>query len=152
MQDSNFFEQIKLYLNQFLEHTRGEENQNYYSSSAYVPFVGWLFVYVFRREQPFCVFHAFQALKINLLVSIAFFILWFLTSFPPVKWFLSLVFFVPIVTDFLEYLTWVFLLFYSGWGAYLAYTGHETFLPYLDKLEKFLDKSDSKSSKPDEDQ
>jgi uncharacterized membrane protein len=148
MQDSNFFEQIKIYLSQFLENAKGEENQNYYSAAAYVPFVGWLFVYIFRRNQSFCVFHAFQALKINLLVSIVFFILWFFTSFPPVKWLLSLVLFVPIVTDFLEYVTWVFLLSYSSWGAYLAYTGNETFLPFLDKLENFLEKSEKR--KPEE--
>lgn len=123
------------------DHIKGEEVPNIYGAASYFPFIGWLFVYIFRKGQNFCVFHAFQALKINLISAILFFIVWFITNFPPIRWFLRLIMFDPIATDFIEYITWVFLLVYSAWGAAIAYKGDEVYLPYMDFIENKMDKS-----------
>lgn len=125
---------------QFLQrlrlHVEGERDPNLYAAIAYIPFGGWLVPYLFRKDQALCEFHAIQALKLNLGATLLFFCTWLLKVTPILSWILNLLKFNPIVTDFLIYVTWVFLIAYSGLGMYKAYNSEIYEFPYFGIIEK----------------
>lgn len=49
---------------------------------AYVPLVGWIYPYFFKKEDELCEFHARQGLKLNLALIAVYFLVWVLENFP----------------------------------------------------------------------
>jgi len=53
---------------------------------AYVPLVGWIYPYFFKREDELCQFHGRQALKLNGALVAIYIAVWFLENFPLSAW------------------------------------------------------------------
>lgn len=138
--DLTFWEKIQKLVADIWDHARSDKSPNLYACFAYLPILGWLVAYFFRPKQKLCMFHAYQSFKMNLIAGFVFFIIWFITSFPPISWVLRLFYFQPIVTDFIQYITWAVLIGLSILGAYKAYDFEEYYLPYMEKIDNLIHK------------
>ncbi|MEM7183967.1 MAG: hypothetical protein AAF518_23895 [Spirochaetota bacterium] len=138
--EPTLWEQIEEIALRIWKHARGTESEHLYAALSYIPIIGWLVSYFFRPKQKLCSFHALQAFQLNIIAGILFFVLWFITHFPPISWFLQLFYFQPIVTDFLHYTTSLAWLALSALGAAKAYQSEEYYLPYMEKLAQAIEK------------
>lgn len=132
------WQKLQAYLTGLYQHAKSEKDPNIYAAIAYIPLFGWLIAYFFRPKQKLCMFHAYQSFKLNLIALGLFFILWFITNFPLISWFLKLILFQPIVTDFLYYTVWLALFGLSTYAAYKAYEMEEYYLPFMKELDDFI--------------
>ncbi|PJZ71009.1 hypothetical protein CH373_00290 [Leptospira perolatii] len=124
---------------EFLEETKrlleGEEYPNTFAAISYIPFVGWMIPWFFRKGQEICRFHSLQAIKVNIGFVFLYLLVWFLREFPILSWLLRVIKANPIVTDFLSYVAWILLIFYCGLGAAQARQGKHSALPLLPEIE-----------------
>ncbi|MCE9499291.1 MAG: DUF4870 domain-containing protein [Leptospira sp.] len=130
------------------DHLKGDDKPELYAAIAYIPFVGWIIPFAFRKHQKLCEFHAKQSFKVNLGIAGILFTIWILRYFPIISWLLTLVKFNPIVTDFLNYAAWILLIGYSVLGASKAYNKEMYELPLVAEIEeKIKDISSGNKSK-----
>ncbi|PJZ56403.1 hypothetical protein [Leptospira barantonii] len=123
------------FIQEMLRILKSEELPGLVAAISYVPFFGWLFVWVFRKAQTFAAFHIVQALKLNIGFIGIYSVVWFLREFPVISWILSLIRVNPIVTDFISYVSWIAFLGYSALGAWNAYQEKEFTLPFFPEIE-----------------
>ncbi|MBM9579118.1 hypothetical protein JWG45_18390 [Leptospira sp. 201903070] len=123
------------FIQETLRILKSEEFPGSIAGLSYVPFFGWLFVWVFRKAQDFASFHIVQAMKLNIAFIAIYSFVWFLREFPVISWLLSLIRVNPIVTDFISYVSWIAFLGYSALGAFKAYQEKKFVLPFFPELE-----------------
>ncbi|MCC6274856.1 MAG: DUF4870 domain-containing protein [Leptospiraceae bacterium] len=133
------------------DHVKGDDSPELYAALAYVPFIGWILPFAFRKHQKLCDFHATQAFKLNLGIAAIMCTVWILKYFPIISWVLSAIKFNPIVTDFLNYLAWIVLISFSSLGAIKAYKKEMYELPLIAEIEEKIKEisSASKNKKSD---
>ncbi|EMN01962.1 Tic20-like protein [Leptospira noguchii str. 1993005606] len=119
---------------------KSEELPGLIAAFSYLPFFGWLFLWIFRKTQKFAYFHILQSLKLNCAFIVIYSLVWFLREFPVISWILSLIRINPIVTDFISYVSWIAFLCYSLLGAWNAYQEKESTLPFFPEMENELQK------------
>ncbi|MEI1277343.1 DUF4870 domain-containing protein [Leptospira venezuelensis] len=133
---------------EFLEETKrlleGEEYPNLFAAISYIPFLGWVIPWFFRKKQEICKFHALQAIKLNLGFLFLYLVVWFLREFPILSTILKWIHANPIVTDFISYVAWLALLGYGILGALQAYQGKLFVLPLFPEIENEVRKILSK--------
>lgn len=117
------------------DHVKGDESPHTYAALAYIPFIGWILPFAFRKHQKLCDFHATQAFKLNLGIAAIMCTVWILKFFPIISWILTTIKFNPIVTDFLNYLAWIVLIAFSALGAVKAYNKEMYELPFISEIE-----------------
>ncbi|WP_016753775.1 hypothetical protein [Leptospira santarosai] len=128
------------FIQETLRILKSEELPGFIAAISYVPFFGWIFIRVFRKNQKFTSFHILQALKLNIGFIAVNAVVWFLREFPVISWILSLIRVNPIVTDFISYVSWIVFLGYSTLGAWNAYQEKEFTLPFFPEMENELQK------------
>ncbi|EPG65465.1 hypothetical protein ACE5IS_06665 [Leptospira wolffii] len=124
---------------EFLEETKrvleGDEYPNLFAAISYIPFVGWILPWFFRKNQEICKFHAIQAIKLNSGFVFLHLVVWFLREFPILSTILKWIHANPVVTDFIDYVAWLALLGYGILGAFQAYQGKLFVLPLFPEIE-----------------
>lgn len=128
------------FIQETLRILKSEELPGLIAAISYIPFFGWLFIWIFRKDQKFASFHILQALKLNVGFIAIYAVVWFLREFPVISWILSLIRVNPIVTDFISYVSWIVFLGYSALGAWNAYQEKESTLPFFPEMENELQK------------
>ena len=114
------------------------EGERLYAVIAYIPLFGWIYTYYFKDKDELCRFHARQALRLNLVLVVVYFLVWFLESFPILSW----LFGPGKLLHHLSRSIWLIVSgLYLGVSALAAYKamGEEKWsVPYL---EEYLDKA-----------
>lgn len=118
---------------------RGKEWRNW-AVYSYIPLVGWIYPYFFRKEEELSQFHAKQAMQLNVISLIAYFVIWILEYFP-----ITAIFFGPgSILHPISRTIWLVVFFgyvaLSGVGAYQAHSNRNWEIPYLKKgVDKIMD-------------
>jgi uncharacterized membrane protein len=117
---------------------KSETNYNIYSALGYIPFVGWIIPYFFKKKSVECQFHARQSAVLTMIFIIIMAIVWILNNMPILSHILSLIgikaFLVPAIT----YSATVLFIVVSGLAAYYAYHSESWEIPFLPKIREFL--------------
>lgn len=104
------------------------------AASSYFPLVGWIYPYFFRKDEQLAKFHGLQALQLNIVLIVLYFIVWFLESFP-----ITAIMFGPDhIFHPISRTIWILIVFVylslTSICAYKAYSGIEWHIPYLKAL------------------
>lgn len=103
---------------------------------AYIPLCGWIVAYV-KKECELCLFHGRQALQLNIVLLVVYFIVWILENFPFVAWIFGEGKLLHPISRSLWLLTAIGFLGLSVFGGYKAFSGERWEVPYLkDYLKK----------------
>ena len=107
---------------------------------SYIPLIGWIYPYFFRKEDELVSFHARQAMQLNVAIVAAYFFIWIIEYFP-----LTAIFFGPgSILHPISRTAWLLVIFayiiFSVVAAYQAYSSNKWNIPYLQKgIEKSID-------------
>ena len=107
---------------------------------SYIPLLGWVYPYFFRKEEELVRFHASQAMQLNAMITAIYFLIWVLEYFP-----LTGIFFGPgSLLHPISRTLWLFTVFaymaFSLVASYQAYSGKKWEIPYLkERVAKILD-------------
>ena len=124
-------ERIKVVKEKTQQSLKDEANVTTYAALAYLPVIGPLIVYIFKRNQRVSVENALNASYIQgAYVSIWFFV-WLLENIPVVSTLLKVILFIPNITNAISYLNVVTLLTFSIYGAIEGSQGRIFRTPYL---------------------
>ena len=104
------------------------------AACSYIPLVGWIYPYFFRKEDELSKFHAEQAMQLNILTLTLYFAIWILEYFP-----ITAIFFGPgSILYPISRTLWLLVIFayiaFSTIGAYQAYSATNWEIPYLKKI------------------
>ena len=109
------------------------EQGNLIAAISYVPLVGWIYPYLARREDKLCQFHSYQALQLNIVISVIYFCVWLIENFIII----NLLFGPGAILHPISRTIWLISLFIyltvSAVGAYQAFGDNEWEIPYLKK-------------------
>ncbi len=107
------------------------DNENTYASLAYLPVLGVVIGFLFKRKQKLTMLHA----RNSAYVQIAFlgFLLgvWFISNVPVISHILKAILFVPIITNALLYIGTIAFMVTLGIGYFNASHGKIWVVPYL---------------------
>ncbi len=98
---------------------------------AYIPLVGWIYPYFFKKDDDFCRFHASQALKLNLAIVALYFGIWILENFPLTGWLFGLDAVFHPLTRSIWLIAAALFLGLSGVGAFKAISDERWEVPYI---------------------
>ncbi|MBX7058659.1 MAG: hypothetical protein K1X75_11385 [Leptospirales bacterium] len=104
------------------------------AAAAYIPLVGWAYAYFSKKEDDYCQFHARQGLKLNAVIGLIYFAVWFLETFPITAWFFGPDSLLHPITRTILYVSVAGFLAASAAAAAKAFQGERWEIPYLEDL------------------
>lgn len=115
------------------------ENEKFYASFAYIPLLGPLVCFLFKRKQRLTFIHAKNSSYMQFSMIILLFIIWLLNNIPGISHLLKMIMFSPIITNAILYIGAVLYLVGSVYGAVKANERKPWVVPYLyETMEKFF--------------
>ena len=118
------------------ESIQDDSNSQTYAVLSYIPVLGPLVVFLFKRGQKFSRLHAQNAAYLQIAFFSIWLVIWLAENLPIVSRFLKIFQFVPFITNALMYLNVITLLLASAYGAWQASRAKSWVVPYL---YKFMD-------------
>ena len=118
------------------ESIQDDSNSQTYAILSYVPILGPLVVFLFKKGQKLSRLHAQNAAYLQTAFFSIWLVIWLAENLPVVSRFLKIFQFVPFITNALMYLNVIMLLLTSAYGAWQASRAKSWFVPYL---YKFMD-------------
>jgi uncharacterized membrane protein len=124
-------ENIKQAKGKVIDSLENEGNENIYASLSYLPVLGTIIVYLFKKEIKFVMGHAKNSLFNQLLFGIVLFVIWFLINMPLISTILKATLFIPVMTSAIMYIDIIFIIASSIYGAIKAYNLKTWETPYI---------------------
>jgi len=126
-----------------------ESNSKLYAALAYVPIIGPIMVFVFKKNQKLAMFHAQNAGYLQISFFLIYLAVWLFEFLPILSQLLGMIQFVPYMTDAIKYINIMGLLVLSVMGAIQANAGKLWTVPYLyDFFNKMVNKSSDNKQLP----
>lgn len=127
------------------------ENEKFYSAFAYIPIIGPLACFLFKRKQRLTIIHAKNSTYMQLTFLILLFLIWLLNNIPGISHLLKVILFSPIITNAVIYIGIILYLTGSIIGAIRGNEGKVWVVPYLfETMEKFFNSDEKKSERESE--
>ncbi len=116
-----------------------QSNEKFYSALAYVPVIGPIVTWLFKRAQKLTRLHTIQAFYLQLSFLVVWLVIWLLENLPLISDILSLVRFKPNMTDALMYLNVVSFIIVSALAAFRANQGERWQVPgFFEFMNKYF--------------
>ena len=129
-------------------HTEG--NERFYAAFSYVPFIGPMICWAFKKHQPLTLSNLKNAAYLQLALMGVYLIVLLLEKLPIVSTILKTAQFVPIVTDAANYLSGLVFIFLSVFAATQAFQGKTYKIPFLSDLgNKYVNIFDTPDNRQD---
>lgn len=114
------------------------------AASAYIPVFGWIYPYIFKKDDELCQFHGLQSLKLNGVILFIYFAVWIAEHFPILSWFFADGRIFHPLSQALWVISLSVFLIVSLVAAYRAFSEEAWEIPYLadgirDVFEKIRD-------------
>ncbi len=102
-----------------------------WATFSYFPLLGWIYPYFLKKKSKLCNFHSRQALHLNAIFLLLYFIIWIIGNFPLT----GIVFGAGRILHPILEAVWIILqlsfLALSGFSAYKAFKEENWSIPYL---------------------
>ncbi|MDH5719495.1 MAG: DUF4870 domain-containing protein [Spirochaetia bacterium] len=122
-----------------------DSNEQTYGAFAYIPLIGPLVVYLFKKKQKFSKLHAKNALYLQSSALILWLTIWLLENIPFISHLLKAIQFIPYITNALLYINIVTFFILSLIGAYKGFNKNLWTIPVLTAfIEKYIVKKKNK--------
>lgn len=108
-----------------------EKNERTYSVFAYVPIVGIIVVFLFKRNQKLSKIHAINAAYLQIGFVAIWIAIWLLENIPVLSDILKFIMAIPYITNALIYLNILMLIVFSIYGIFKANKGIKWKVPYV---------------------
>ena len=132
------------HLSDNIQHSLEDEtNEKTYAAVSYVPFLGPVIVYLFKKKQKFSKWHAKNAAYLQGTAFIVWLVIWLLENIPFISHILKAIRFIPHITNALLYTNIVAFIVFSFIGIFKALKNNKWSTPLLNSfIEKYLLKSE----------
>ena len=129
-------------------HTEG--NERFYAAFSYVPLIGPIICWVFKRHQPLTLSNLKNAVYLQLALICFYLIILLLEGLPIISTILKTALFVPIVTGAASYLSGLVFIFLSIFAAIQAFQGKTYKIPFLSDFgNKYINIFDTPDNRQD---
>ena len=119
-----------------------------YASFAYVPILGPLVIFLYKRSQKLSMLHAKNAAYLQLAFCSIWLVIWLLENIPVFSHLLKLIQFIPFVTNALMYMFSILFILLSAYGALQGFREKTWLTPYLYQFfDKYLSRYAFKKDK-----
>jgi uncharacterized membrane protein len=107
---------------------------------AYIPLFGWVFPYVFKKEDDLCQFHGLQAMKLNAALVGVYFVVWVIENFPLTGFLFGKGAVFNPLTESVWLVAMIAYCVVSGIAAFKAFSEEKWEIPYfIEYLDEFID-------------
>lgn len=127
---------------------KSDTNYQIYSAIGYIPIIGWMLPYFFKKKSSDCQFHAKQSAVLAVIFIMIMTVVWILNHLPILSHLLSFIgiksFLIPAIT----YSSSVLYIGVSLVSAYKAYNRDKWEIPFLPQIREFLSNLFKNDEKP----
>lgn len=116
----------------------GSESNRLFAALGYIPVLGWILPYFFKREDELCQFHGKQSFVFSIFFIIMMTVVWIVENLPILSHLLSWIGIKAFLVPLLLYGTLLIYLGASAYAAYKAFQDEIWEIPYLGKFRSFI--------------